>query len=243
MTRIVDTHSRLGDNGREESRSIDKALCEMDAAGVSIAWICPVDHCVAVHNSKGNDAILAAMTAHPNRFVGCAVANPWRGVAAVRELQRAFEECLRVLFLHPPLQGFQLSDPLIHPLIQVAIEHHAPIYAHTGTPICAEPFQLAALARRYPEGRFIMGHMGYSDFWYDAVSAALTAPNILLETSRIDCDIIMNGIKALGPKRFLFGSDAPFCTIEAEVEKVTSLDLPPDDLSLILQGNAEALLA
>jgi hypothetical protein len=179
---------------------------------------------------------------HPDRFVGYAVANPWFGDRAVAELRRAFGSGLKALFLHPPVQGFQLSDPLVDPLVEVAIEHGVPIYAHTGTPICAEPFQLAALARRFPQGRFIMGHMGYADFWYDAIPAGQSSDNIWLETSHIDPDLILNGLASLGAARFLFGSCAPYSSVKVELAKISTLPLDEHDRALVLGGNAGELL-
>ena len=214
----------------------------MDASGIARAWVAPPDECVAVYNRRGNEMIAEAVAMHPGRLVGCAVANPWYGRAAVDELDRAFRSGLRVLFVLPPVQGFQLSDPLVDPLIEVAVAHRAPIYAHTGTPICSEPFQLAALARRHPQARFIMGHMGYADFWYDGPAAAAMAENIWLETSFMDGDVIASAIRELGHHRFLFGSAAPLSAIVPELDKIRSLPVSPDDLARILGGNAEALL-
>ena len=242
MTDAIDTCSRVGPGRAEESRAPEDALREMDSAGVTASWIGPPDSFVAVDNREGNEYIAGLVTAHPDRFVGCAVANPWFGDRAVENLHRAFGEGLRVLFLYPPVQGFQLSDPLIDRLVEVAIGHGAPIYAHTGTPICAEPFQLIAMARRFPEGRFIMGHMGYSDFWYDATPAAQSSANVWLETSLIDPDMLLNGVTALGAARFLFGSCAPYSSVQVELEKISTLPISELARSLVLGGNARELL-
>jgi len=135
-----------------------------------------------------------------------------------------------------------LSDPLVDGLVEVATGFGAPIYAHTGTPICAEPFQLVALARRFPQGRFIMGHMGYSDFWYDAIPAGQCLDNVWLETSLIDPDLILHGLKTLGPARFLFGSSAPYSSVKVELEKLSPLLTREPDRGWVLRGNARGLL-
>ena len=242
MSEVIDAYSRVGAGRPEESRRPEDALREMDAAGIAVSWIAPTDAFVAVDNREGNEFMAGLVAAHPDRFVGCAVANPWFGDRAVENLRRVFGAGLKVLFLYPPVQGFQLSDPLIDRLVEVAIEHGAPIYAHTGTPICAEPFQLMALARRFSEGRFIMGHMGYADFWYDAVPAAKSSGNVWLETSLIDPDMILNGVTALGAARFLFGSCAPYSSLQVELEKISTLPIDERDRALVLGGNARELL-
>ncbi len=167
MDGIIDIHSIIGPGCPEESRPVDQTLREMDSAGVAVSWICPSAAYAAVLNREGNKFIAETVKNSKERFIGCAVVNPWFGNEGVIDLQRAFEDGLRVFYLHPLLQGFQISDPIIHPLVETAIVYGAPIYDHTGTPVCSEPFQMAALARRFPKGKFIMWHMGYADFWYE----------------------------------------------------------------------------
>jgi predicted TIM-barrel fold metal-dependent hydrolase len=243
MSDVIDACSRVGNGRLEESRRPEDALREMDAGGVAVSWIAPTDSFFAVDNREGNDFVAGLVRAHPDRFVGCAVANPWFGDRAVEELRRALGAGLKVLFLYPPVQGFQLSNPSVDRLVEAAIDHGATVYAHTGTPICAEPFQLIALAQRHPQGRFIMGHMGYSDFWYDATPAAQSCGNVWLETSLIDPDMILTGVTALlGAARFLFGSWAPYSSVQVELEKISTLPMNERDRSLVLGGNAQELL-
>ena len=64
-----------------------------------------------------------------------------------------------------------------------------------------------------------MGHMGYSDFWYDAIPAAATAENVWIETSFIDGDLIGEGVKQLGAERFVFGTAAPLGAVMPEVSR------------------------
>jgi uncharacterized protein len=242
MSPIIDVYSRVGPGRPHEAREVDGALHDMDQSGITAAWIHPSDAYAAVRNREGNELIAAAVRAHPDRFVGCAVANPWLGQGTVDELRRAFGRGLRALFLNPPVQGFQLDDELVDPLIGVATEAGAPVLAYTGTPVCAMPLQLAALARRHPTARFVMIHMGYADFWYDGAPAATTAPNIWLETSVVDPDLLLDAISRLGAERFLFGTSAPLATASVELGKVMDLGLPPDALAKVLHLNAKALL-
>lgn len=242
MEQPIDAHVRLGKERSPCAAVVEDVLRSMDGAGIARSWICPDDASCAVHNREGNDFTLHAVREHPDRFIGCAVANPWFGTRAVEELRRSFENGLRVLFLCPPVQGFQISDPLIDPLIEEAERFKAPVYCHTGTPVCAEPFQLAALARRHPDARLIMGHMGYADFWYDAIPAAEMADNLWLETSLIDGDLIAEGVRTLGAGRFLFGSGAPVSVVGLELEKILSLPLPRAEIERITHLNAKGLL-
>jgi uncharacterized protein len=242
MSNYIDVHSRVGEGRPFESRTVDDALREMDETGIEQAWICPTDVYTAVLNSEGNNFIAKTVASHSNRFVGCAVANPWFGKKALIELRAAFEKGLRVLYLCPPVQGFQLSDIIVDSLIEVAIEFNAPVYAHTGTPVCSEPFQLAALARRNPKAKFIMGHMGYADFWYDATPAAKANENIWIETSFINADVLKDGIAKIGVSRFLFGTSAPLSGVRPEIQKILDLGLSTESTKMILYHNALKVL-
>ena len=241
-TEIIDVHAGIGEGRPEESRSVETALREMDEAGVAQAWIYPPEGCVAVRNREGNDFIASAVRQYPGRFIGCAVANPWHGAAAVEELRRAFGRGLRVLYLGTHLQGVHLNDPMLDLLIREAVEHRAPIYAHTGTPVYAMPFQLAFLARRHPDAAFLLGHMGFPDFWTDGVPAAAMAGNILLETSLVGTELISEAIQGVGAERVVFGSSIPLSHYMPELNKLRALEVSEGVLAGILARNARRLL-
>jgi len=180
---IIDAHVYLG-QGKHLQLSVDELLELMDEAGIAIAVATPVDRCLAVENREGNELIIDAVRAHPDRLVGMACANPWFGDKAVQEARRALGEGLCGLVLHPVYQGFRLSDTVADELLEVAAESDVPVYAHTGTPGIAEPFHLIELARRFPSVRFIMGHAGATDYYQDTVAGLKFADNVWLESSR-----------------------------------------------------------
>ena len=41
MSEVIDSHSRIGRGRREESRPVEEALREMDAAGIAVSWVAP----------------------------------------------------------------------------------------------------------------------------------------------------------------------------------------------------------
>jgi predicted TIM-barrel fold metal-dependent hydrolase len=87
----------------------------------------------------------------------------------------------------------------------------------------------------------VMGHMGFTDFWYDAVPAALQSDNIYLETSLIDIMNIKTAIDKVGSQRILFGSDYPESDLSLEVEKMAMLEIPDEQRRRIMGANAMAL--
>ena len=237
---IIDTHVHLG-NGVHLQLSTDGLLALMDEAEVAVAATCAVDRYLAVDNVEGNKLLIEAVSAHPDRLMGMASANPWLGSRAVTEVRRALDAGLHGVMAHPLYQGFRLSDPIIDPLLELAREFDVPFYAPTGIPGIAEPFHLAELARRFPDVRFIMGHGGASDYYYDTVRATQMIGNVWIESSR-------NGpgnyqlFAAHGLlDRLVFGSGAPeFIPV---VEAAVIRDTIPDEnvLAGIFADNAAAL--
>ncbi len=236
---IVDARCTIGP-GRVSSLSADELVAQLAANDVEAAVIGPHDRCIAVANREGNDLVLDACRRHPGRLIGFATVNPWFGEEAVAELRRAVAAGLRGLILHPVLQGFLLADTVADPVVAVASELGLPVYVPTGTPVNALPLQLTELARRFPDARFIMGHMGHTDFWIDAVPAAAAVPNIYAEISYKQPHIIEDAIAQLGPDRVVFGSDAPFNDLRLELEKFREADMDARARELV---GAETLLS
>jgi uncharacterized protein len=236
----IDAHVNLG-LGRHLQLAPDDLLVLMDEADVGAAVACPVDRCLAVDNREGNDSILDAVGAHPDRLAGMATANPWFGATAVGEVRRALDAGLVGLVLHPGYQGFRLNDTVVDPLLEVAAEFDVPVYAHTGTPAIAEPLQLVDLAGRFPTVPFIMGHAGASDYYMDAVRALEFADNLWLETSRNGPGnfAAFEGAGLMG--RLVFGSGAPEYIPAVELEVFRDAIADPGVQRAVLHDNAQAL--
>jgi predicted TIM-barrel fold metal-dependent hydrolase len=236
---VIDAHCHIGE-GYAMTQTADELLRQMDECGVDKAVICPAEPQIAVYNREGNDLTIAATRQHPDRFIPFATCNPWYGSKAVEELRRCFAEGCSGLKLHPPLQGFSLGQEIVYPLIEACREVGAPIYVHTGTLICSEPFQLLELAWRFPEVDFIIGHLGATDYSLDVIPAAKKAANIYLENSaRIGPPLS----DAPGAARVVFGSDSPVWNMKVQLAAMLRARISEEVLAAMLGGNMQALLA
>ena len=236
--KIIDSHVYLG-QGKHLSLDAETLMRLMDEAGIAWAIACPVDHYLAVHNAEGNNLIANAVYRYPDRLKGMATANPWYGDKVVSEVRRALDEGLHGLMLHPVYQGFRLSDHIVDPLLEVAVEFDVPVYAHTGTAGIAEPLHVAELARRFPSLNFIMGHAGSSDYGEDAVRALEFADNIWLETSRNGpANMGLWKIKGLR-SRVVFGSSAPEYIPAIEIETLCDVFTEQKERESVFSGNIQ----
>ncbi len=194
---------------RETKLSSGDLLRQMDAAGVERAVVQADDRALAVDFARGNREMLAVARQHPDRLVATCSANPWYGSVAAEALRRAVTEGARMVVFAPSLQGFILGDEILDPVLESLVASRVPIYVHTGPHLHATPWQLAHLAARYPSLPFIMGHSGATDFWNDVPEAALSVPNIFIESSFARPFTMKSHLERVGGERGLMGSGAP----------------------------------
>src|SRR5262249_30371228 len=81
----------------------------------------------------GNDYIAETVARYPDVLIGWASVDPWKGTAAVRELERAVTQLgLRGLKLMPITQHFFPNEERFYPLYAKAQELGIPVLFHTG---------------------------------------------------------------------------------------------------------------
>lgn len=239
---IIDAHVRIG-RSREAGVTVDELLSTMDSLGIDRAVIAPSEAQIAYANREGNEATTAA-AARTDRLLPYAVASPWRA-DALEELAWARDHGAVALALDPVLQGFDVLDGLIDPLIAFAAEARWPVYIRTGTPPTGLPLPVASLARRYPEQAFIMGRSGATDFWIDAAPALAHAQNLYGDSSYAPWDTVLSEFARhpeIGVGRILFATDSPYTVPSAELKRITDWPLQEDERAQVLGGTFARLL-
>ncbi len=240
---IIDAHVRLG-TGREVELSAERLLSTMDELGIDKAVVSPDERCIAYANGAGNVAVANAAAASGGRLLAYAVANPWRGREAIEELVRAVDLGAVALAVDAVLQGFDLLDGLVDPLLEFAAERGWPVYVRTGTPPTALPLPLASLALRHPSVSFIMGRSGATDFWIDAAPALRYAPNLYADTSYAPWDTVLSEFardERIGTSRVLFCTDSPYTVPAAELRRVLDWTITERQRAALLGGTADQL--
>ncbi|WP_419992567.1 amidohydrolase family protein [Streptomyces boninensis] len=241
---LIDAHVRIGD-GREVALSTESLLADMDDLGIDRTLIAPSERCIAYDNREGNARTVAAARASGGRLLAYAVANPWRGEEATAELERARDEGAVALAVDPVLQGFDLLDGLLDPLLRRAGEWGWPVYVRTGTPPSSIPLPLAELALLHPDVAFIMGKSGGTDFWIDANQALLRAPNLYADTAYAPWDSVLTGFArtdGIGTGRVIFSTDSPYTLPSIELGRVREWPIPAGEKAAVLGGTMAGLL-
>ena len=105
------------------------------------------------------------------------------------------------------------------------------------------PPEIASLARRAPEARILLAHMGGQ--WQLGVKAVAAVPNICVDTSggAPFRGMVAGAVRQCGIERVLFGSDVPCRTIQSQLYKVLAAGLPEAEADRVLRTNAERLFS
>ncbi|QDT90043.1 amidohydrolase family protein [Gimesia algae] len=136
-------------------------------------------------------------------------------------------------------------DPLIERIAElngVIMQHTWFITGGKKSPGMSTPTELAVLAKRFPQQKFICAHSGGE--WERGIRAVRDSENILVETSGFDptAGFIEMAVRELGANRIIFGSHLPSRSLGTELCKVTAAQISEADKSLILGTNFRQLL-
>jgi len=110
-------------------------------------------------------------------------------------------------------------------------------------PGISTPSDLAELAARFPEIKFVCAHAGGE--WEKGIRAIRALPNVLAETSGFDptAGFIEMAVRELGAGRIVFGSHWPSRSAGTELSKILGAQISDRDKKQIMGANYRALLA
>lgn len=134
-------------------------------------------------------------------------------------------------------------EPAFMKAVEKVIEMQKPLMFHSSFP--CQVRAICGLAERYPEGRFVMAHIGGMRAWAHGILQAKDIENLYIDISGTPS--LMNGIveeavRILGPDRVLFGSDSRFDGTRYTVERIQHSQLSDEVKQKILYRNCEELL-
>jgi hypothetical protein len=243
MPFMIDSHCNLGKSElfkiEEDAESLKRKL---ELLGVSMAVVGPFGRELVVNTETGNRRVKEAISRHPSSFVGLAGANPWIQDSVDALKRHLLHAGLKGIKLNPTTQGFMANDEIAWPILEIAESLRVPVMIHSGTPVHSLPLSIADLAERFPNVTIIMAHMGYSDYFGDAIMAARRCKNIVLETSLMPVvGMIERAVREVGYDRILYGSSSPNGSMELELFKIEMVEITAREREAILGENAKRI--
>ncbi|MEM2561423.1 MAG: amidohydrolase family protein [Candidatus Bathyarchaeia archaeon] len=246
---MIDAHVHFPPGGRVED--LDELIKSAERHGIDKVCMSSLgaswEHFPSVSTfTAANREVKFAMDRYPDRVLGFAYVNPTFTQEAIREFKTCIED------FH--MSGLKLwvscrcTEPAVYPLIELAVEYRVPCLIHswakaTGNlPGESTPQDVAELARRFPEAKIIMAHMGGD--WELGIKAVRNLKNVLVDTSGTICEsgMIEYAVRILGAERIVYGSDAPGADFSTQIWKVKAADISEEEKLLILGGNMKRIL-
>jgi predicted TIM-barrel fold metal-dependent hydrolase len=218
-------------------KTLDWQFPPSEAAALAETWARDldrhgVDRAALIASIPGDhDSVAAAVRAHPDRFLACAMVNPkqWS--------PETFSE-IRVACLFPAMHGYSMQDAAVTPVLEWASQGGRAVFVHCGAlsvgvrqklglPSAfdlrySNPIDLQAVAARHPATPFIIPHFG-AGYFRETLMVADLCPNIYLDTSssnrwmryqaapHLDLRAVFrHALDVVGPRRLLFGSDSSY---------------------------------
>ncbi len=146
--------------------------------------------------------------------------------------------------LHPLFHAYLPDSEIVYPIAKAAIDFDRPIQFHSGHPPFSLPWSYEPLARRFPNLKMVLVHMGHGHIVYinAAIEIARRNHNVHLETSAMPMHTkVKEAVEIVGREKVMYGSDLPCGHPAWELEKIRVSGLKREDLKKILQTNAEKL--
>ncbi|MDQ4126901.1 MAG: amidohydrolase family protein [Actinomycetota bacterium] len=236
---VFDAHAHIGADIDGRTMTAEGMRDQMRAAGVKRTIVFPLNDPNARDDYSGpNDVIWNAYEESPDLFVPFFRLNPHRDYEA--EFGRCVGRGFRGLKLHPVSQHFELDDPRVVRLFEMAAEVDLPVLIHAGFAMQRVVEPLIPTVEAYPELRLILGHSGMVEV-LEAVRAFEGHPNVLFETSVVRAKDLYVLFSSLDPSRICYGSDIPYgdlpSTLHATLAAAEAAGVPEAALPGILSGN------
>lgn len=153
---------------------------------------------------------------------------------------------------HGAYEKLPINDDKYKLLLEYCQDYKKVVLVHCGMFEMGNPLSntsyvhVVDVAKRYPNAKFIMGHMGGSiePIIRKAILAGAQCHNIWLDTSGITSPSpIEFAVHNFPIERILFGSDAPWCTFIGALSNVSEAIITDTQKVMILRDNFERLIS
>jgi hypothetical protein len=248
--KVIDCHAHLAHRSRPTWETDDRALIDAaDRLGIDqlcCSLLTPRKPATAAEFTECNRWALDATKRFPGRVLGYCYVNPGYKDEALEDIKRCVGEGFIGIKLY---NDFFATDPVVFPVIELAIDLGVPILHHAGhlhyflkeQPRISDGGHFAELAHRYPEAKLICAHVCGGGDWEWTIKALRHAPTVFLDTSGsvIDDGVVEFAVKTLGADRLVFGCDM---SMTAGMGRIRGANLDASEKAKILGGNMEAIL-
>ncbi len=243
---VIDVCAQLGSGDKkgdllEYGITATRVLENMDQAGVSKSVIFPITW--NKYTEQANKEIHEAVQKFPDRFIGFARVNPIEA-GAEPLLEKALKDWgLRGVRLRPFHDSYELGDPKVKRILDIARGHRIPI-ATDGE---KDKSNLIKIVNDYSEVPVILMHLGSFDNWVWQNGKAYmdlleSAPNFYMASCFEIIHFFLEEAINRKPDKVIFGSDSPNLPPAMELKRIEVMKLDTDKHALVVGGTLAKIL-
>ena len=207
----------------EAMKPCDRVVC-FGLRGLKTGLHVPNDH-IAGFVARAPEKLIGFMSLDPNEPGWMDDFERSRGVLKLKGVK-----------LGPIYAGFDPTEARLDPLYAACAKHNLPILIHTGTSFVrlgplewSRPLLIDSIARRHPELRIIMAHLGHP--WEgEAIAVARKHPHVYADVSALHYrpwqfyHSLMLAQEYGAMHKLLFGSDYPFTNPAASMDGLRGIN-------------------
>jgi uncharacterized protein len=158
----------------------EQFVADMDAAGIEWGLV----------DSDDNDKTAEIISKLPGRLKGMTTFDPFTGVSAVKEVERAIKELgFITIYASPYKWGIKADDPKFFPVYAKAVELNVPVFIYTAMNYRTDyamdvgrPLYLDKVARSFPDMKIVASCGGWP--WVpELIGVARRHRNVYIDTS------------------------------------------------------------
>jgi len=257
---IIDCHVHLNNYHENLSVSLDQSLdllqADMAEAGVAYSLVL-TSYLVSPHRPS-TAAVVRAIERVPSLGVVAGISYNNYRQQDLRELAEFLDAGLvKGLKLYPGYEWFYPHDRRVRVVYDLADEFDVPVMIHSGDTFSpkgkvkyAHPLEVDEVAVDHPNVRLVICHLG-NPWLVDCMEVVYKNKNVYADLSGLVLgefteafeDYMEEQIREVilyagEPRKFLYGSDWPICSMKSYVEFMRQLDLSASDFRAIMYENS-----
>ena len=239
--KIIDYHAHLGWDQETNTYLYDDLIEDMDKYGIDIRMVSAL---YGYSIEEQNNAVIELIKRYPNRIIGSAVINP-KERNCIEETKRIIASGYFKAIEFDSLEHCYYPEvcPNIDEIIDLVTEAGLIVNVFTGWGPRTMPAQWAYYAKKHPNMKMVLLHMGTTDFGYGAIDLVKNTKNLYDETSGMyEFPILRRAFSNIEHNRFLFGSHYPHKFTKCSIDTFDMLNLDEEFRNKLFYENAKELL-
>ena len=174
--------------------------------------------------------------------------------AELEYLLKVHQNIVKAIKVHPFHSAISFDSPQVESFIELAQLLELPVITHTASDNFSACSHVYDMAKKYPDVKFIMAHMGLGTDNQEAIELCSKLPNLYSDTAWVPMENAIKFIEKCGSEKLLFGSDMPIDGVDTYSQnkwgqtsmyrdyfnKLEKL-IPSKDFENIMWKNAETL--